>query len=74
MELMPNCAISLTYCLKYMRTRSGREKTLPISIMYFPKVEIGFTIILFKSNFDAKVRFFSYIIIKGGRKFGRMTT
>ena len=32
MELMPSCAISLTYCFRNILMRSGREKVLPISI------------------------------------------
>ena len=33
MELMPSCVISVTYCLRNILIRSGREKTRPISIM-----------------------------------------
>ena len=43
-ELIPNCAISLRYCLRYIRKRSGRANTLPISMRYLPKVVIGLTI------------------------------
>jgi hypothetical protein len=37
MELTPNCAISLTYCLKNIRILSGRENVRPMSMRYLPK-------------------------------------
>ena len=41
-EFMPNWYNSFTYCLKYTLILSGREKTLPIRIMYLPRILIGF--------------------------------
>ena len=41
-ESTPNWLNSLTYCLKNMRKRSGRENVRPIRIRYFPNVEILF--------------------------------
>ena len=38
MELMPNWAISFTYCFQNMRKRSGTENVRPMSIMNLPKV------------------------------------
>ena len=38
MELMPNCAISLTYCFQNIRKRSGTENVRPMSITNFPNV------------------------------------
>ena len=41
-EFIPNWYNSFTYCLKYTLILSGREKTLPIRIMYLPRILIGF--------------------------------
>ena len=38
MEFTPNCSISLRYCRKNIRMRSGRENVRPISIIYLPTV------------------------------------
>ncbi|CUP54445.1 Uncharacterised protein [Segatella copri] len=43
-ESIPNCDISLMYCFKNMRMRSGREKERPINIRYLPKVVSHFSI------------------------------
>ena len=45
--ITPNCTISLRYCLKNIRIRSGRAKVRPISMIYFPTVVMGLIIIVF---------------------------
>lgn len=55
-----NSRFSLMYCLKYIRMRSGRAKTRPISIKYFPRVEIGLTI-FFQNNFSQKYCFLAIL-------------
>ena len=46
MEFIPSWNNSFTYCLKYILILSGREKTLPIRMVYFPKILTGFIILL----------------------------
>ena len=43
-ELTPSADISLAYCLRNMRMRSGRAKERPMSMMYLPSVVRYFTI------------------------------
>ena len=46
MESTPSCDISLIYCFRNMRMRSGREKARPINMRYLPKVVSHFSIIM----------------------------
>ncbi len=46
MESTPSCDISLIYCLRNIRIRSGRENERPINIKYLPKVVSHFSIIM----------------------------
>lgn len=56
MELIPSWYNSFTYCLKYILILSGREKTLPMRITYFPRILIGF-IMMSKNNLLQKYCF-----------------
>jgi hypothetical protein len=60
-EFTPSCSISLMYWRKNIRIRSGRAKTRPISIMYFPTVLSA--LIMTRKYLSANVHYFSLFLL-----------